>query len=89
MFYEKAIALLYLVLACIVNQKTRLFQNSMLLLTHVNVSVTFTYIGMHQGIIKFSITTETTYNFAHINTSTTENTEINTIISAKLANYTL
>ena len=73
MLDEKAIALLYVVLACIVNQKTRLFQNNMLLLTHINVSVTSRYLCMHQRIIKFSITTETTYNFTHINTSTTEN----------------
>jgi len=33
---------------------------------------------MHQRITKSSMTTETTYSFTHINTSTTKNTRINT-----------
>jgi len=44
---------------------------------------------MHQCIVKSIIATKTTHNFTHIDTSTTKNTEINAIISTKLANYTL
>ena len=85
-------SMLYVTLACIVKQKTRLFENNIFywhIYDYIHVSLTSTYICMHHRIVKSIITTETTYNFTHIDASTTKNTEINTIMSTKLANYTL
>ena len=65
-----------------VKLKTFFSENNRFLLTS-------THIRIHQYIIKSSITTKTMYNFTHTQTSTTKNTEINTMITTKLANYTL
>ena len=68
--------------------------SSVVTLTMINTQTTFhlllhTYKSMHQHIVETSVTSKTTNNTMHIDTTTSENTIKHTIMPTETTDYTL